>query len=55
MLLLRMIIVLACGCLLACSLNDRNLEIVKRKWVDAGRPQKPDWDQLLAGLGPDMK
>lgn len=36
-------------------LNDRTLDIVKRRWIDAGRPHKPDWDQLLEGLGPDMK
>jgi hypothetical protein len=32
------------------SLNDDNLELVARRWVDLGRPTKPDWSVLLAGI-----
>jgi hypothetical protein len=27
-----------------------NVDLVKRRWVDAGRPTMPDWKQLLAGI-----
>jgi hypothetical protein len=27
-----------------------NVDLVKRRWVDAGRPTTPDWSQLLAGI-----
>ena len=33
-----------------CSVTPENVDMVKRRWVDAGRPTSPDWSQLLAGL-----
>eukprot|EP00882_Tetradesmus_deserticola_P006757 GHRQ01007112.1.p2 GENE.GHRQ01007112.1~~GHRQ01007112.1.p2 ORF type:complete len:108 (+),score=51.57 GHRQ01007112.1:129-452(+) len=30
--------------------NKPNIEEMKRRWVGAGRPQFPDWPQLMAGL-----
>jgi hypothetical protein len=38
--------------LCCCSVNDANVETLKRRWVDAGRPTKPDWDALLEGVVP---
>jgi hypothetical protein len=34
------------------SVNDKNVETLKRRWVDAGKPTKPDWDGLLDGVIP---
>jgi hypothetical protein len=36
--------------LCCCSVNKPNIEEMKRRWVDAGRPQFPEWRQLMAGL-----
>jgi hypothetical protein len=33
-----------------CSVTQDNVDLVKRRWVDAGRPTMPDWKQLLAGI-----
>ncbi|WIA44244.1 hypothetical protein OEZ86_010553 [Tetradesmus obliquus] len=30
--------------------NKVNIEAMKVRWVDAGRPQFPDWKQLMAGI-----
>jgi hypothetical protein len=27
-----------------------NVDVVKRRWVDAGRPTSPDWIELLEGI-----
>lgn len=34
----------------ACSVNKQNIEALKQRWVDAGRPQWPDWDKLMEGI-----
>lgn len=31
-------------------LNLENVNLVKRRWVDAGRPMRPDWGTLFAGI-----
>jgi hypothetical protein len=36
--------------LFLCSVNKANIEEMKRRWVDAGRPQFPEWRQLMEGL-----
>eukprot|EP00955_Chlamydomonas_euryale_P042058 352199-Chlamydomonas_euryale.AAC.9 len=33
-----------------CSVNDDNIDMVKRRWFDAGRPMAPNWDDLLKGI-----
>ncbi|KAL6785506.1 CMC1 [Auxenochlorella protothecoides x Auxenochlorella symbiontica] len=30
--------------------HTQHLEVLKQRWVAAGRPQQPDWDALLSGL-----
>jgi uncharacterized membrane protein YhaH (DUF805 family) len=35
-----------------CSLNTENIELVTRRWIDAGKPAKPDWSELLTGITP---
>lgn len=37
---------------LDCSVNQPNVDTLKRRWVEAGRPTKPDWDALLEGVVP---
>lgn len=32
------------------SVNQKNVDTLKRRWVEAGRPTKPDWAALLEGL-----
>jgi hypothetical protein len=32
------------------SLNDNNVALVTRRWVDGGKPAKPDWDEMLKGI-----
>ncbi|KAL6760112.1 hypothetical protein V8C86DRAFT_2561150 [Haematococcus lacustris] len=31
-------------------INDRNVALVKQRWVEAGRPRKADWQALLQGI-----
>ncbi|KAG2448838.1 hypothetical protein HYH02_006189 [Chlamydomonas schloesseri] len=31
-------------------MNDENAELVAKRWVELGRPHKPDWSVLLAGI-----
>ncbi|GLC34505.1 hypothetical protein PLESTB_001254200 [Pleodorina starrii] len=31
-------------------MNEANFELVARRWISAGRPRKPDWGELLAGV-----
>ncbi|KAG2501199.1 hypothetical protein HYH03_001013 [Edaphochlamys debaryana] len=31
-------------------MNEANLHLVAQRWIDLGRPTKPDWGQLLAGV-----
>lgn len=31
-------------------MNEANFELVSRRWINLGRPRKPDWDVLLAGV-----
>lgn len=31
-------------------MNDDYVQLVERRWIDQGRPRKPNWDVLLAGL-----
>lgn len=33
-------------------LNDNNVNLVIKRWKEAGRPTKPDWDKLLEKIGP---
>lgn len=33
-------------------LNDANVSLVIKRWIDEGRPTRPDWDKLLSGIGP---
>ena len=33
-------------------LNDTNVNLVIKRWIDEGRPKTPDWDKLLKGIGP---
>ncbi len=37
------------------SLSDANVNLVARRWIEAGKPAKPDWDELLQGIGPQME
>jgi hypothetical protein len=32
------------------SVNEQNIETLKTRWLDQGRPRKPDWNKLLEGL-----
>jgi len=48
--LLLLLILLLPFAVTECSVNKENIETMKRRWVDAGRPQFPDWDKLMAGL-----
>ena len=32
------------------SVNDANVATVRRRWVAAGRPTKPDWKAMFKGL-----
>jgi hypothetical protein len=32
------------------SVNKANIELLKQRWVDAGRPRYPDWAALMAGV-----
>mmetsp|Transcript_2192 Transcript_2192/g.3305 ORF Transcript_2192/g.3305 Transcript_2192/m.3305 type:complete len:105 (-) Transcript_2192:479-793(-) len=31
-------------------LNDDNVALVEKRWVEAGRPRKVNWEQLLDGI-----
>ncbi|GLI64017.1 hypothetical protein VaNZ11_007178 [Volvox africanus] len=31
-------------------MNEANFELVSRRWISLGRPRKPDWNVLLAGV-----
>ncbi|KAI8474778.1 MAG: hypothetical protein J3K34DRAFT_406557 [Monoraphidium minutum] len=33
--------------------NDHNVSVMRRRWVEAGKPQWPDWKALMAGLVDD--
>ncbi|GAX78269.1 hypothetical protein CEUSTIGMA_g5711.t1 [Chlamydomonas eustigma] len=35
-------------------LNENNVALVTRRWVDAGKPSKPDWDEILKGIAEEV-
>lgn len=34
------------------SVNEKNKEALRRKWILAGRPRWPDWKEMLTGVVP---
>lgn len=32
------------------SVCAENIDVVSKRWVDLGRPRKPDWSVLLEGM-----
>jgi hypothetical protein len=33
-----------------CSVNEANVALMRRRWVEAGKPQWPDWKALMEGM-----
>lgn len=34
-------------------MNDDNVHLVERRWIEQGRPRKPNWDVLMTGIEED--
>jgi hypothetical protein len=36
--------------LVPCSVNEENIETMKQRWLDQGKPKYPDWAKLMEGM-----